>query len=897
MADESSPDPRSIVAVDTPAIRRTFLEFFADRGHTIVPSASLVPDDPTLLLTNAGMVQFKPYFLGTRPPPYRRATSVQKCFREKDLEEVGKTARHLTFFEMLGNFSFGDYFKTDACKWGWELMTRGFGLDPDRLWITVFEEDEEAALIWEKQVGVPADRILRRSRAQGNFWDMGVAGPCGPCSELLYDRGDAFGATYTGGDDLDEERYLEVWNLVFMQYIQDDRFRIVGDLPNRNVDTGMGLERLASILQGVATVFEIDSMSSILEVVEEATGKRYGQAPQSDVGLRVISEHARSMTMLIADGVLPGNVGRGYVLRRLIRRAARHARLLGIEELFLARLTEVVIAGYSQDYPEVGRNRDLIQAVVSKEEARFDETLRQGMEILEEEMSGVKAAGQTQLSGDITFKLHDTYGFPLDLTTDIANEEGLTVDRDAFERLMKQQRTRARAARPAGGKDLPENEALSEIRDTIGRTEFLGYGQLSLDASVIGILQGVVPAQALTQGSTGELVLDRTPFYPRGGGQIGDHGEIRTATGRFRVDDTFWGVPGVVVHSGTVVDGEIVAGQDAVAAVDPAHREGVTQAHTATHILHWTLHRHLGEHAKQQGSLVEPGRLRFDFNHFEAVSPDQIAEIEETINRRSLWDDPVRAFETTFDYAMSIGAMALFGEKYGEHVRVVEVGDYSKELCGGTHVYRTGNVGLVKLISEGSVAAGVRRVEALTGMAGLNYLNAQAAKLKQVAERLKTDPEKVLERLEKTLQTVASLEAQLSQQAAHAQQAQVKEILASEALRDVNGYRMVVSRRENAAVDELRKLAVAVRDELGSGVVVVGSTSNGKANLVAASSKDLVGKGVSSQAFVAAGAKILGGGGGGKPDLAVAGGPNREQIGKALEAVEDEVRRALQGLS
>ncbi len=549
--------------MDTPSIRKTFLDFFAERGHTVVPSASLVPDDPTLLLTNAGMVQFKPYFLVTRPAPYPRATSVQKCFREKDLEEVGKTARHLTFFEMLGNFSFGDYFKSDACKWAWELMTDGYGLHPDRLWITVFEEDDEAAQIWEKEVGVPPDRVLRRTREQGNFWDMGVAGPCGPCSEILFDRGEAFGETYTGENELDEERYLEVWNLVFMQYMQDDKFEITGDLPNKNVDTGMGLERLASILQDVPTVFEIDSMAAILQVVEEATGKKYGASPESDVGLRVLSEHARSMTMLIADGVLPGNVGRGYVLRRLIRRAARHARLLGIQELFLARLTDVVIETYADDYPEVGRNADLIRAVVSKEEERFDQTLRQGMEILDEEIARLKTAGGSQLSGDITFKLHDTYGFPLDLTQDIATEEGLTVDRLAFEGLMKQQKTRARAARPAGSKNRPENEALTEIRDTLGKTNFLGYEQLSLDAQVVGILQGVVPAQVLAQGGHGELVLNRTPFYPRGGGQIGDPGEIRTETGLFKVEDTAWGVPGVVIHTGTVAQGEIRAGQDA----------------------------------------------------------------------------------------------------------------------------------------------------------------------------------------------------------------------------------------------------------------------------------------------------------------------------------------------
>jgi alanyl-tRNA synthetase len=881
--------------MDTPQIRRTFLDFFAEREHTLVPSASLVPDDPTLLLTNAGMVQFKPYFLGARQAPYLRAASVQKCFREIDLEEVGKTTRHLTFFEMLGNFSFGDYFKSDACKWGWELLTTVYGLDPERIWITVYETDDEAFDIWEKEVGVPAERILRRSRAQGNFWDMGVAGPCGPCSELLYDRGPAFGRTYDGGD-LDEERYLEVWNLVFMQNLQDASGRIVGNLPKRNVDTGMGLERLAAILQDVPSTFEIDSIAPILATAEKLTGHRYGDSKETDVGLRVLAEHARSMTMLIADGVLPGNLGRGYVLRRLIRRAARHARLLGVDKPILVELTGRVVEGYGEAYPEVERNHSLISAVVGKEEARFDLTLRLGLGILEEEMARLRSAGEVKVAGELVFKLHDTYGFPFDLTQDIATEEGFRVDRSEFDALMKTQRQRARAARAiGGGRDGPRNEVLEQIQDSAGRTDFAGYDRLGLESEVAGLAradrQGATAAEVLEEGVEGELVLLSSPFYPRGGGQIGDRGDIRTGSGIFRVEDTYWGIPGTIVHKGKVLSGEIRPGEHARATVDPSHRRGVTQSHTATHILHWALRDMLGEHARQKGSLVEPGRLRFDFNHYQPVSSELVAEIEQEINRRVVNDDPVRAFETTFDYATSIGAMALFGEKYGEHVRVVEVGEYSKELCGGTHVPHTGQIGVVKLLHEQSVAAGVRRLEALTGMAGLDYLNAQAARLAAVAEKLKTDPDHVLERLDKTLETLGTLSTELAERAAQDHQAQVRAILDSDAVRTVGDFKVVVARRDSSTVDELRKLAVSLRDGIGSGVVILGSAGDGKANLVTAATRDLVAKGAASQKLISDGAAILGGGGGGRPDLAVAGGPNTKGLAEAMKAVERAVER------
>jgi alanyl-tRNA synthetase len=882
--------------METEKVRKTFLEFFAERGHTIVPSSSLVPDDPTLLLTNSGMVQFKPYFLGEKSPPYLRAATVQKCIRaggkHNDLEEVGKTARHLTFFEMLGNFSFGDYFKLEACNWGWELLTEGFGLDPNRIWTTVFETDDEAARIWHEEVGVPQERILRRGKSE-NFWDMGVAGPCGPCSELLYDRGEGFGATYTGAGPIDDERYLEIWNLVFMQYIRDDRDEIVGELPKQNVDTGMGLERLAAILQDVPTAFEIDSMAPILRVAEQVIGKTYGEEAAIDVSLRVLAEHARAMTMLIADGVIPSNEERGYVLRRLIRRAARYARLAGVDEPVLRPLVDAAIELFGSVYPEVERNRDLVRSVVEREESRFDMTLRQGLGTLEEEIEKAKSRGDDRLSGAVAFRLHDTYGFPLDLTRDIASEEGLSLDFEEFEVLMTAQRERARAARP--GLERPEEvAALQRALASVAKTEFLGYERLESDASVLALLRGLDETPVLTEGEEGELVLDRTSFYAEGGGQIGDRGEIRTETGIFTVDDCRWAVPGVIVHIGKVATGELRVGQEALATVDPVHREGVRPSHTATHMVHWALRNYLGEHARQQGSLVEPGRLRFDFSHYEPVARERLAGIEEEINRRVILDDPVRAFETTYDYAMSIGATALFGEKYGDYVRVVEVGDYSKELCGGTHVVHTGEVGVIKVVGESSVGAGLRRVEALTGPAGLNYLNTQEARLRQIAEMLRVEPERVVQQIERLLAAKRQLEEELGKQRAASEREEVRKILESKGAVVVNGWRLVAVRRDGRPVAELRRLAVALRDAVGSGVVIIGSAQDDAANLVAASTKDLLARGVSAAELLSEGAALLGGSAGGRPDLAVAGGPHSEELDRAMAAVEGAARRTLE---
>jgi alanyl-tRNA synthetase len=884
--------------MQTTEIRSRFLDFFAERGHTVVPSSSLVPDDPTLLLTNAGMVQFKPYFLGEKTAPYRRAASVQKCFRAIDLEVVGMTSRHMTFFEMLGNFSFGDYFKPDACRWGWELLTEGFGLEPGRLWATVFETDDEAARIWEEEVGIPTSRILRRGREAGNFWDMGVAGPCGPCSELLYDRGPEFGPEF-GGGELSDERYLEVWNLVFMQSLQDERFQIVGDLPSRNVDTGMGLERLAAILQGARTVFEVDSLLPVLRAAEEITGNRYGQSAQSDLSLRVLTEHARSMTMLIADGVLPSNEWRGYVLRRLIRRAVRHTVRGGIDQPVLVQLAKVVIEMFANVYPEVDRNRELIERVLEREESSFDLTFRRCLGQLEDEIAMVKQSGGNLISGEFAFKLHDECGLHIDLIIEIAREEGLGVDKTEFDQLMTGQRTRARAARTgtavAIGGGLPRATGVKNLGDVVP-TEFVGYESLTSDGNVIALLEEQRErVRVLTEGNAGEIVLSRTSFYAEGGGQVGDRGEIKTATGVFAVEGTHRPLPGLFVHFGRVVSGEIEVDQQAETNVDLSHREGVRQSHTATHMLHWALRGFLGEHARQQGSLVEPGRLRFDFSHFEAVGDERLAGLEEEVNRRVLTDDPVRAFETTFDYATSIGAMALFGEKYGEFVRVVEVGEYSKELCGGTHVIHTGQVGVVKVISEGSVAAGVRRIEALTGMAGLQYLNAQAGRLQRVAGMLRVAPDGVVERLEKTLDRIKDLEAQLSKQKSAGQQDEIASILQGKAAGPFGprASRLVVERTDGRPVDDLRKLAVGIRDKIGSGVVVIASAQDGKANLVAAVTQDLVRDGISATDIVAGGAQLLGGGKGGKPDLAIGGGPRGEEIERALETVSAAARAAL----
>ncbi|HEY7875174.1 MAG TPA: alanine--tRNA ligase, partial [Actinomycetota bacterium] len=812
--------------MDSRTIRDRFLSFFGERDHMRVQSSSLVPNDPTLLLTNAGMNQFKPYFLGEQQPPFDRAMSVQKCFRTTDIDEVGKTTRHLTFFEMLGNFSFGDYYKAEASGWAWEFVTESLGLDPDLLWVTIFETDDEAMDIWASGVGVDPARIVRRDR-KDNFWSMGVAGPCGPCSEIFVDRGQGFGPASDQGPAGNEERYVEIWNLVFMQNECNAAIDPVAELPKKNIDTGMGVERTALVLQRAPSIYATDTLGGMVEVAQELTGRVFGRDAATDAGLLVLADHGRSLTFLIADGVLPSNEGRGYVLRRIIRRAVRHARLLGRSEPVLPGLVDATNRLMGDFYDEIAQRKHFIVEVAAREEERFDATLKQGLTLLESEIETARGAGVKSVPGEVAFRLHDTFGFPIDVTRDVASEAGLGVDDAAFEELMSQQRERARAARKAAqtaGSD-PAAEALLEEH---GATEFIGYEHLTTSGRVLGISNGTgVPVAS--EGDEVDLVLDQTVFYAEGGGQVGDRGTIRGPSGVAEVIDTRRLVPSLTGHRVKVVSGEISVGDEVEAVVDPRWRHGSERAHTATHILHWVLRDRLGEHATQAGSLVEPGRLRFDFHHFEALGEGRVADIAGELTDRVMVDDVTRAYDTSFDFARSIGAMAIFGEKYGDFVRVVEVGEYSKELCGGTHVPHTTQIGVVVVTGEESVGANLRRIEALVGHEGVRFLERRAAALTRVAETLKTSPDEVVERVDKLLATQKEMERRITEIERKSSESVAAE-LAGGAV-DVDGARLVVARRD-LGVDALRSLAQSLKGRLGTSVIVLGTGGEGRANLV-----------------------------------------------------------------
>ena len=879
--------------MDTRRIRDSFLAFFEQRGHQRVPSSSLVPDDPTLLFTNAGMIQFKPYFQGEQKPPFERAVSVQKCMRaggkHNDLEEVGRTSRHLTFFEMLGNFSFGNYFKSEACAWGWELATEAWGMDPDRLWVSVYETDDVAFDIWRDEVGVKPERILRLGK-EDNYWSMGVAGPCGPCSEILFDRGDAYGEASPRGPLDNEERYLEFWNLVFMEKECDSELEEIGDLPTKNIDTGAGLERIAMLLQDKRSLLETDVLSGMIDAAAEVVGRPYGIEEETDFGLRVLADHGRSMTFMIADGVLPSNEERGYVLRRIIRRAVRHARLLGHEGVVAEALIDRCVATMGDFYPEIAERRDFITEVALREEEGFTQTLRQGLSLLDGTIARAKETGQERLKGDIVFRLHDTFGFPVDLTREIAGEAGLAVDEAGFADLMERQRARARAARRSegGGKEADE---LAQLAEEHGPTEFMGYEHLTGSGRVLGIAGPSGPAPGASAGEEVDVLLDSTVFYAESGGQVGDRGRLIGPSGEGEVQATRPIAPGVTGHRVRVTAGDIKVGDDLEERVDAAFRAGCERSHTATHILHWALRDRLGEHATQAGSLVEPGRLRFDFNHYEALDPALSADISAELQERVLADDSVLAYETSFDYARSQGAMAIFGEKYGDFVRVVEVGEYSKELCGGTHVPHTSQIGVAVLTSERSVGANLRRVEALVGREGIRYLRDRAEALERSARLLRANPEEVEARIERLLAQQKDLErkvAGIERQAAAAE----ADGLARGAS-PVGDARLVVTRRDGG-VDALRSLAQATRNALGRGIVVLGAAADGRANLVAAVSKDLVARGVSARDLIQPGARLLGGGGGGKPELAISGGPETGQLDAALASVRLAAEEALE---
>ncbi|MFF7722102.1 alanine--tRNA ligase [Streptomyces luteogriseus] len=882
--------------MESAEIRRRWLSFFEERGHTVVPSASLIADDPTLLLVPAGMVPFKPYFLGEVKPPFARATSVQKCVRTPDIEEVGKTTRHGTFFQMCGNFSFGDYFKEGAIKYAWELLTSpqdkgGYGLEPEKLWITVYKDDDEAERIWHEVVGVPKERIQRLGM-KDNYWSMGVPGPCGPCSEINYDRGPEFGAE--GGPAVNDERYVEIWNLVFMQYergegIGKDNFEILGDLPSKNIDTGLGLERLAMILQGVQNMYEIDTSMAVINKATELTGVRYGDAHDSDVSLRVVTDHMRTSVMLIGDGVTPGNEGRGYVLRRIMRRAIRNMRLLGATGPVVKDLIDTVIEMMGQQYPELITDRERIEKVAVAEENAFLKTLKAGTNILDTAVTDTKAAGGTVLPGDKAFLLHDTWGFPIDLTLEMAAEQGLSVDEDGFRRLMKEQRERAKADAQAKKTGHAGTGAYREIADQAGATDFIGYTDTESESTIVGILVDGASSPAATEGDEVEIVLDRTPFYAEGGGQIGDTGKIKVDTGAvIEIRDCQKPVPGVYVHKGVVQVGEVTVGAKAHASIDDRRRKAIARAHSATHLTHQALRDALGPTAAQAGSENQPGRFRFDFGSPSAVPTAVMTDVEQKINEVLARDLDVRADVMGIDEAKKQGAIAEFGEKYGERVRVVTIGDFSKELCGGTHVHNTAQLGLVKLLGESSIGSGVRRIEALVGVDAYNFLAREHTVVAQLQELIKGRPEELPEKVSAMLGKLKDAEKEIEKFRAE----KVLQAAAglAESAKDIRGVAVVTGQvPDGTTADDLRKLVLDVRGRIQGGraaVVALFTVANGKPLTVIATNEAARERGLKAGDLVRTAAKTLGGGGGGKPDVAQGGGQNPAAIGDAVDAVE-----------
>ncbi|MFJ9177219.1 alanine--tRNA ligase [Streptomyces sp. NPDC102360] len=882
--------------MESAEIRRRWLSFFEERGHKVVPSASLIADDPTLLLVPAGMVPFKPYFLGEVKPPAPRATSVQKCVRTPDIEEVGKTTRHGTFFQMCGNFSFGDYFKEGAIKYAWELLTSsvadgGYGLEPEKLWVTVYLDDDEAERIWHEVIGVPKERIQRLGKAD-NYWSMGVPGPCGPCSEINYDRGPEFGEA--GGPAVNDERYVEIWNLVFMQYERGpgtgkDDFEILGDLPSQNIDTGLGLERLAMILQGVQNMYETDTLRVVIDKATELTGVAYGAKHDSDVSLRVVADHMRTSTMLIGDGVTPGNEGRGYVLRRIMRRAIRNMRLMGATGPVVQELLDVVIDTMGLQYPELITDRKRIEQVALAEEAAFLKALKGGTNILDTAVTETKAAGKSVLAGDKAFLLHDTWGFPIDLTLEMAAEQGLSVDEDGFRRLMKEQRERAKADAQAKKTGHVNVGAYREIADAAGATDFIGYASTEGESRVVGLLVNGVSSPAATEGDEVEVVLDRTPFYAEGGGQIGDTGRIKLDNGAVvEVRDCQKPVPGVYVHKGVVQVGEVTVGAPAQAIIDVTRRRAIARAHSATHLTHQALRDALGPTAAQAGSENQPGRFRFDFGSPSAVPTAVMTDVEQKINEVLARELDVHAEVMSIDDAKKQGAIAEFGEKYGERVRVVTMGDFSKELCGGTHVHNTAQLGLVKLLGESSIGSGVRRIEALVGVDAYNFLAKEHTVVAQLQELIKGRSEELPDKISAMLGKLKDAEKEIEKFRAE-KVLQAAGGLADGA-KDVRGVALATGQvPDGTSADDLRKLVLDVRGRIQGGrpaVVALFTTANGKPLTVIATNDAARDRGLKAGDLVRTAAKTLGGGGGGKPDVAQGGGQNPAAIGDAIDAVE-----------
>ena len=881
-------------------IRSRWLNFFEKENslkldHTVVPSASLIADDPNLLLVNAGMVPFKPFFLGEITPPYKRATSVQKCVRTLDIDEVGKTTRHASFFQMCGNFSFGDYFKEGAIALAWELLTKstsdgGYGFEPNKLWVTVYKDDDEAADIWHKQIGVPKDRIQRRGMAD-NFWSMGVPGPCGPCSEIYFDRGASYGKD--GGPIADEERYLEIWNLVFMQNIRaaggsKDDFPIVGELPAKNIDTGLGLERTAALLQGVENIYEIDTTKIILDRASELSNTKYGSNPNSDVSLRVVADHARTAMMLIGDGVNPGNEGRGYVLRRMMRRTIRNMRLLGSQELVLAELVKSSIAAMAPQYPDLISNKDRILEVTVAEEESFIQTLKSGTSIFDLAANELKLNKVKALPADTAFKLHDTYGFPFDLTLEMAREKGLEVDENGFRRLMKEQKERAQAdarTKKSGHTDLT---LYKNIIDKNGATQFVGYENNQTESKLTGILVEGKSVSEAGNGTEVEITLNRTPFYAEGGGQIADGGFIKLANGAvIEVEDVQTPVPGLIVHRGRLISGAIKIGEDVIAQINQERRTAISRAHTATHMVHKAFREALGETATQAGSENSPGRFRFDFPATSAVPQSVLNDVESRVNELLISDLEVNAEVMSQDQAKSLGAMALFGEKYGDQVRVVSVGDWAKELCGGTHVGRSGELGVIKLMSESSIGSGVRRVEALVGVDAYKFLVKEHMILNSLTQIIKgARSEEIPERVNDLIDKMKVLEKELSGVRV-ATAMNMTTSLISDAVKIGSAKIVSAAMAPGLSAEELRTVALKIKNEIGNGVVVLTSLTGEKIILIVAVSNDLIKLGVKAGDLVKAGSTTLGGGGGGKDDFAQGGGVNIAKLSSALSEISN----------
>ena len=861
-------------------LRQMFLDFMESKGHLVMKSFSLVPQgDKSLLLINAGMAPLKPYFTGAEKPPRTRVTTCQKCIRTGDIENVGKTARHGTFFEMLGNFSFGDYFKTEAIHWSWEFLTEIVGLDANRLYPSVYQDDDEAFDIWNKEIGIPADRIFRFGK-EDNFWEHG-AGPCGPCSEIYYDRGEKYGCGKPGctvGCDCD--RYMEVWNNVFTQFENDGNGNYT-TLKQKNIDTGMGLERLAVVVQDVDSIFDVDTICALRNLVCEIAGKEYEKNYQDDVSIRLITDHIRSATFMISDGIMPTNEGRGYVLRRLIRRAARHGRLLGIEGSFLAKLSAEVINGSKAGYPELEEKKEFIFKVLTNEENQFNKTIDQGLRILGDMEEEMKAAGEKTLSGENAFKLYDTYGFPLDLTKEILEEKGYGIDEEGFQKAMEEQRVKARTAREVTNYMGADATVYDEI-DVNVTTKFEGYDHLTYDSEITVLTTEKEIVTSLVEGQKGTVFVKETPFYATMGGQEGDTGVIETANGKFVVEDTIKLRGGKFGHVGRMESGMLSTGETVTLKVNEQARRDTEKNHSATHLLQKALKTVLGSHVEQKGSLVTPDRLRFDFAHFQAMTPEEIAQTETLVNKEIQAALPVVTDVMNIEEAKKSGAMALFGEKYDQKVRVVSMGDFSKELCGGTHVKNTSSIMLFKIVSEAGIAAGVRRIEALTGNGVIEYYKKQETMLQEVAKALKAQPAEITEKITHLQAEVKSLQSENESLKSKLAQGSLGDVMNQ--IVDVKGVKLLAAKVEGVDMNGLRDLGDQLKEKIGEGVVVLAAVNGGKVNLLAMATDAAQKAGAHAGNLIKGVAAIVGGGGGGRPNMAQAGGKNPEKADEAVKA-------------